>query len=172
MGSNITTDKLARSFRFDVSIGEGYLNSIGFNSISGIGDETDSLEYREGSDPDIIHEYDGLTTINEIDLEKGYIFDNTKIQKLLMWRYVGNETGSTIEVLGSKVDLSNVKNLDKRRMDVTIKVQNAENDNKGKWILKECSCRGLEFSDFDAESSDALIQTFTVKPEGINYKKL
>lgn len=169
----IETEGLLRSFRYNVNIGNRStytIGEIGFNSVSGIGDETDSFEYREGNQTDVVHEYDGLTTLNEVDLEKGYIKGRQDVLNLIRWRYHGTNTGDVIKVNDTPVQLSPPSgvSLDKHsRRTVTITLMDSANQPAKEWVLKDCSCRGLELSDFDAESSDAVIQTFTIKPEGL-----
>lgn len=169
----IETQGLARSFRYTVHVG-AIIQDVGFQSVSGIGDETDTFEYREGNQSDVIHEYEGLMTLNEVDLEKGYIYNDPKVKSLIRWRYGNNDTRDVIKIDGNKVTLDENGGNDnpeqRGRMDVTVVLNDEQNNPKKEWVLKDCSCTALEFSDFDAESSDALIQTFTVKPEGLRIK--
>jgi phage tail-like protein len=163
----IETKGLARSFRYEVRIED--FGSIGFNSVSGIGDESEGIEYREGDDSDVLHEYDGLMSINEVDLEKGVATgDRQDLIDLYKWRYAGSVGENVVTVNGSPINVGDTsENVEDRRW-VEVISKDENNRPMTGYKLKACSCRALEVSDFDAESSDILISTFTIKPEGMD----
>ena len=168
----VETRGLARSFRYEVRIED--FGTIGFNSVSGIGDESDGIEYREGDDTDVMHEYDGLISLNEVDMEKGIATANRQdLINLYKWRYAGSVGGDVVTVNGQAINVADEssENVEDRRW-VEVISKDENNRPMTGFKLKDCSCRALEISDFDSESSDVLISTFTVKPEGMDITVL
>lgn len=76
-----------RSYKFKVEIvGEAGLQvgTIGFQSVSGLGHSIDVIEYREGGDPEFLKKIPGLSSFDNLTLERGkYI--GTQGSDLLRW---------------------------------------------------------------------------------------
>jgi phage tail-like protein len=166
----INADKIIRSFRFSVEIlpreegGGTQADKIdaGFQTVSGIGDETETIEYREGDDDDSISMYPGTLTYNEVTFEKG-VTNQTNQDLLLDWRRACNNVANSRS--GNEQNTGDAP--ENFRRDIKIKVNEEVNNQGVVKTLNNAWCSALEFSDLDAESSDVLIETFTVYHEGL-----
>jgi phage tail-like protein len=64
-----------KSFNFTVQFDGAAVG--GFTEVSGLGLEVEVIEYREGSDGNVVRKLPGLTKYNNITLKRGYIGDTT-----------------------------------------------------------------------------------------------
>lgn len=147
-----------RGFKFQVLIGGAGGQAIGFQSVAGISEETEVVEYREGSDPITMRKLPGLTSYDNLTLERGL----SKSTFLLDWRR---------EVAHAQTNggLGDGVVAPRFRRTVTIRlVDKGENLDKPvkSWEVFEAWPSRLEISDLDAGSSDVVIETLELAHEG------
>lgn len=164
----LEADLIVRSFRFQVEIlpndGSGTQDNkitTGFQTVSGLSDETETIEYREGDDSDVISTYPGTLSFGEITLERGLTNEDNG-ELLLDWRRSCNNA-QEVENLSDSGTGDQPWNY---RRDIKITVNEDVNEQGMIYEIKDAWCSALEFSDLDAESSDVLVETLTVQHEG------
>lgn len=139
-----------RGFRFRVQIA-GFPET-GFTTVSGLNDETEPVEHREGDGPGRMRKLPGMTTYEDITLSKGKSRDNT-IQR---WR---NQVAHAVRD-GGLPDPN-------FRRDVTIILLNHQGEAAKTWKIHDAWPRRLEHGDLDANSSDVLIESLVLTHEGL-----
>lgn len=118
----------------------------GFQKVSGLKMTTEVTEYREGGDNNSVHKSPGLTKYEPITLERGMSED------LDMWDFA--------------VKALEVENPDFKAI-ITIKLQDTRTGKVVKtWEVSECWVSEYETGDFDAMSSDVMIERIVVQNEG------
>lgn len=148
-----------RGFKFRVIIGGNGGQAIGFQSVTGLAEETEVVEYREGTDPVTMRKLPGLTSYDNIVLERGLSRSNF----LLDWRkQVGHHDGYADGLAAPNF----------RRV-VTVQLFDKGNpfDKPVKeWEVFDAWPSRLEISDLDAGSSDVVIETLELAHEGWRMK--
>lgn len=142
-----------RGFKFKVLI-PGFA-SAGFSRVSGLNDETEIVEYREGIDGATMRKLTGLTTYEDIVLEKG----KSTNEDFQIWRNMVQE----VEERGLP-DNSYRRNMTIQLLDRTGAVAK-------QWVVKNAWPTKLEHGDLDGSSSDVLLETLTVTHEGLKAVK-
>lgn len=146
-----------RGFKFRVLI-PGFPAEIGFQSISGLTEESEVVEYREGTDPITMRKLPGLTSYENIVLSRGL----SSSDDILRWRaQVGAHNGR-----GDGIPAPNF------RRNITIQLFDKGNDSKPvkEWEVFDCWPATLSLGDIDAGSSDVLIETMELAHEGFRQK--
>lgn len=166
---NATEHDPFRGFKFKVEIAGGTgagsagvaIGPIGFQSVTGMGEETEVVDYREGPDPVHMRKIPGLTSYPEITLSRGL----TRSTALLDWRKLTghfNTNGGFGDGVASSANPS-------FRREVTVQLFDKGDpfSNPVKtWVIHQAWCSALEVSDLDATSSDIVIETLTLVHEG------
>jgi len=134
----------AVTFRFELQAGSRLVNA-GFSKIGGLKEESDVIEYREGSDPTVLRKIPGLRKYDVLTCERGLTAQG---KELVGWR---TDVIDCVEPFRSDVDVT-VKNCD-GEVARTIKFQSA-------WPSS------LEISDLDAKTSEVAIETMALAHEG------
>ncbi len=137
-----------RGFKYKVLI-PGFA-SAGFSRVSGLNDETEVVEYREGIDGSTMRKLTGLTTYEDIVLEKGKSLN----EDFQIWRNMVHE----VETRGLP-DSGSRRNMTVQLLDRTGAVVK-------QWAVKNAWPTKLEHGDLDASSSDVLLETLTIAHEG------
>lgn len=145
-----------RGFKFRVLIGT---ERVGFQSVSGLSEETEVVEYREGTDPVTARKLPGLTSYPNIVLSRGL----SKSRVLQDWRaQVGAHNGFADGVAPPGF-----------RRTVTIQLFDKGNpfDKPVKeWEVYDAWPSRMEFSDLDAGGSDVVVESLELAHEGWRLK--
>ena len=128
--ANARTDPFPR-FNFLVEI-EG-INRAGFMTVSGLEDETETREYREGGDQSSVRKLAGLTSYSPIVLEMGSTFDTA----LWDWRQLVKRNGAQ----GNRKSLSIIQ-------------QNEMREEVKRWQIFDAWPSKFMAPELDASSSD------------------
>lgn len=147
-----------RGFKFVVTIGGAGGLAIGFKSVQGLSEETEVVEYREGSDPTTMKKLPGLTSYPNIVLSRGLSRSNF----LLDWRRQVAHTGTG----GGKGD--GIPPDGFRRVVIIDLFDKGNPFDKPvkRWNVFNAWPARLEISDLDAGSSDVVIETLELAHEG------
>jgi phage tail-like protein len=133
-----------RNFRFKVEI-DG-LHFASFAEATVADSTTDTVEYREGTDPTTVRKLSGLTKYGNVTLKKG-LTDN---MDLYNWRKQVVETGASAA-----------------RKNVSIVLMDEEGADKARWNLVEAWPTKYDPSGFNAKGNEVIIETFELVHEGI-----
>lgn len=129
-----------QKFKFRVTI-PGIPSTIGFQTVSGLSEETEVVEYEE-SGFGYAHKLPGKTTVGEVTMERGMFADV-----------------SMYDVYRQTVTNPNFRNT------MIIQLLDRFGNVKRTWKLAEAWVSKWEGSDLDATSSDVAIETITVQHE-------
>lgn len=138
-----------RSYKFKVSIvGDGGLNvgTLGFQSVSGLGHNVDVIEYREGGDPEFMKKLPGLSSFDNLTLERG--------------KYLGSQGADLLRWLKRVYDAFNDTHNNDFRATVTITLHHTNgNDVACQWVCYQAWPVSYKVGDLQTSSSELLIDT-------------
>lgn len=117
----------------------------GFSKVSGLKEENDVIEYREGNESAFLQKYPGLRKFPEVSMERGL---TTEAKGLVDWR------NAVIRCQGYKTVL-------------TVTVQTCPGTVARIVSLPSSWPSALEISDLDAKASEIAIESMTIQHEGI-----
>lgn len=150
-----------RGMKFQVNIplpGLGIIN-MGFSKISGLAQESEGIEYREGNEPPVQRKLPGLVKTEEVTLERG-VAPVVQYDRLVEWRRAieGLDTGG--------VEAFTFRAL----MEVIILNRAAEPT----FLLRfdNCWIRRLEFADLDANASEVWLSRMVFTHEGLTPERV
>lgn len=143
------------AFNFKVEFPEF---SIGFNSVSGLQQETDEILYRTGNEETRQHKLRGLTNFADITLQQGLLRDDTVMQNAL-------DTFNIEEGLSANA---------KEYVFGEVRIVQLDQSGEGvlEWILENAWISTYELDDYDSNTSGLQFLSVTLKHEGIRFKKL
>ncbi len=130
------------NFRFIVVSGRC---RAGFSKVTGLKEETDVIEYREGVDSAFVQKFPGLRKFPEATFERGL---TTEAKALIQWR------NDVIRGVGY-MDL------------ITVQVQTCPGAIARYVSMPEAWPSALEISDLDAKGTEVAIETMTVQHTGL-----
>lgn len=133
-----------RNFRFRVEI-DG-IQTAGFADATIPDTTTDSVDYREGTDPTTQRKLSGLTKFGNITLKRG-LTDSTELYK---WRQQVEQTGAS-----------------KARKNISLILIDEEGSDKARWDIVEAWPTKYDPSDFSAKANEVVIETLEIIHEGI-----
>jgi len=133
------------NFRFQVNC-QRYFRA-GFSKVSGIKEENDVMEYREGNEPSYLQKYPGLRKYPEMTFERGL---TTEAKGMIEWR------NATIRCTPGYKTL------------VSISVQTCPGLQARSISLPASWPSSLEISDLDAKASEIAIESMTLQHEGLS----
>jgi len=133
----------ATNFRFQVDC---IFTRAGFSKISGIKEESDVIEYREGTDSAYLQKFPGMRKYPEMTFERGM---TREARGLLDWR-----KWVIKEIVGYKVQTQVVVNT---APGVVVR----------RVTLPSSWPSALEMSDLDAKASEIAIESMTLQHEGL-----
>lgn len=148
-----------RGFKFRVEIqpnGPG----AGFSKVSGLREETEVVEYREGTDPVTVRKLPGLTSYGDVTLERGLSTDRS----IISWREEIIRLSGTAGAGANTPD--GLLGADFRR-NVKIRLYNKEGENIFTWTLRNAWPRSLEYTDLDAQASNVVVTRLVLAHEGL-----
>jgi len=149
-----------RGFKFRVDI-PGF-KGAGFQKVSGLKEATDVVEYREGTDKVTVSKLPGLTTYDNVTLERGLTQGNdfrTWREQVVRIQTSGNDAPD------DSLDANRSESEFYRSVIITL-VDKGGQDVK-QWTLWNAWPCALEYGDLDAQSSDVIIETMELCHEGI-----
>ena len=120
----------------------------GFSKVTGMKEESDVIEYREGTDSAFLQKYPGMRKYPEMTFERGL---TREAMALVQWRR----------------DVIREQNY-KDRMEVNI--QTCPGTIARTVLLPKSWPSGLEISDMDAKASEIAIESMTIQHEGMPDK--
>jgi phage tail-like protein len=149
-----------RGYKYSVTI-PGFA-SAGFSKVSGLAEETEVSEYREGTDQSTTRKLPGITKFGNVTLERGMSANGD----LLKWRK------KVADILQSNVSAPDGSPAGDFRKRVVIALFNREGKMVKRWTLFQAFPTALKQSDFDAMSSDVMIESMEITHEGYEYENL
>lgn len=139
------------AFCFKVTFSSGPLKGVGlFKSVSGLGDETETVDYREGGNNETTHKLVGATKFKNIVLKRGLTG-----REFLEWREKWRSEGK------------------KERASGTIEQLDTMGNPRVTWEFIEAWPCKWELSEFDAGKSEVSVETLEIAHEGlkcVNFK--
>lgn len=135
----------ATGYRFEVTIG-GRETDIGFSKVSGLRDESEVIDYREGADEIVKRKIPGLRTFPALVMERG---TSAGLDDLVAWR---NDVIQCVEGF---------------RETVTIQINNCDGARAREVIVSRAWPNALELSDLDALASEVNIELMELQHEGV-----
>jgi len=133
-----------RNFRFRVEI-DG-ITTAGFADATIPDSTTDSVDYREGTDPTHQRKLSGLTKYGGITLKKGI----TDSMELYEWKKQVEQTGAA-----------------NARKNISLILVDEEGNDKARWDIVEAWPTKYDSSDFSAKGNEVIIETLELVHEGI-----
>ncbi len=133
-----------RNFRFRVEI-DG-IQTAAFADATIPDSTTDSVDYREGTDPTHQRKLSGLTKYGGITLKKGL----TDSMELYNWKKQIEQTGAA-----------------KARKNISLILIDEEGNDKARWDIAEAWPTKYDSSDFSAKGNEVIIETLEIVHEGI-----
>jgi len=143
-----------RGYNFRVTVnGKGSLGgTMAFKKVSGLNMEVEAVEYREGTDVATVRKLPGLAKFDNIVLEHGITDDASLIEWMQEIVNLTQESG-----LPADGDF---------RAEVIIELQNRNQEVIREWTLTAAWPCKLTISDFEATSSDVIIEGMELCHEG------
>ena len=159
MGAFESTQPL-QGYKFRVSFTpalSGLGEVAGFSRVSGLEEESEVVEYREGTDPSQVRKLVGLTSNPALVLERALSI-NTALRD---WRREVHEAQKGR-------DLSGVGLPDRAfRREVTIEVVDKSGQVKATWTAHDAWPSKYTIGDLDASTSDVVMETLELAHEGL-----
>lgn len=140
MARTMTNDPLLK-YKFRVSI-PGLPAAMGFNKVSGLKREVETVEYNEGG-YDYVHKIPGRETVEAVTLERGIYAGDNELYNL----YRKTLTDANF------------------RTTVTIELLDKTGNVQKTWKLAEAWAKTWEGTDFDSTSNDVAIEKLTFEFE-------
>jgi phage tail-like protein len=132
-----------RTFNFRVEISG--TTTASFRECSGLSTDGDSVDYREGTDPNTMRKLPGLRKYANVVLKRGFT------QNLELWGWYGNITNGIPD-----------------RRTVSIILMNEEHEDVLRWELAFAWINKLEGASFNAAASEVAIETAEIVHEGLS----
>jgi phage tail-like protein len=144
MPANARVDPFPR-YAFLVEI-EG-IRRAGFMTVSGLEEETEVREYREGGDNTTVRKLAGLNSYSPIVLEQGSTYDS----ELWDWRQKVKREGAQ-----------------GNRRPISIIQQNEKGEEVKRWQVFDAWPSKFTAPEFDATSSDNAVESIEIQHEGLD----
>ena len=141
---------VATAFRFLVSIG-GRQTDVGFSKVSGLRDESEVIDYREGTDQLVKRKLPGLRTFPALVMERGA---SAGLDDLVAWRD---------EAIACEIPF---------RQTVVIEIRNCDETVARSVTVQRAWPSALELSDLDALASEVNIELMELQHEGIQDRSI
>jgi phage tail-like protein len=132
----------AVAFQFEVQARGA---NVGFSKVSGLREENEVIEYREGTDPTTVRKIPGLRSYPALVFERGMTAQGTE---LLAWREDVIACGEGF------------------RATVNILIKNCDGSPARTVTFEQAWPNALELSDLDASASEVSIETMELMHEG------
>ena len=144
-----------RNYKFKVDI-ESF-DKIGFSKVSGLTEETEVVEYREGNEALTVRKLPGMTNYEAIVLESGL----AKSTDMITWRK------QVINIQGSKFAANDGDSGSFRKtMTIFINDRFPSSGTNYNWTINQCWPSKLEYSEFSATANEVVLETLEIQHEG------
>jgi len=134
----------ATNFRFHIRV-TGRDISAGFSKVTGLRDESESIEYREGTDPPVKRQIPGLRTFPAVTFERGLMVDATRLSE---WRE---------DAIACRPGFRSI---------ATVTVHNCDGVAAREVVFEQAWPNGLQLADLEGGASEVNIETLELKHEG------
>lgn len=131
----------AVAFRFEVQIGNA---NVGFSKVSGLREESDIIEYREGTDPIQHRKIPGLRTFPNVVCERGL--------------------GPATDMVRLRDDV--IRCREPFRNSIVVKVKNCDGQDARILTFEKSWMVAIEIGDLDASASEVAIEMLEFAHEG------
>jgi len=158
-----------RNFKFQVEFPSAILSGnarSGFSRVSGLKEQTEAVDYREGTDPARPRKLFGQTSFDNVILERGMSAD----LEFIIWRRKITNVGSKGQNLGAEGDATVGDDLLRRDVTIQLGDYHAEGGSTGawEWTLLEAWPLSLEVGEFSGDGNDVVLETVELVHEGMN----
>ncbi len=136
----------AVSFRFEVQARGA---NLGFSKVSGLRDESEVIDYREGTDPIVVRKIPGLRTFPTLVFERGMTAQGTELRQ---WR---DDVIAAVGPDGAGF-----------RAQATVLIKNCDGTPARTVTFENAWPSALELSDLDAAASEVNIESMELAHEG------
>lgn len=154
-------DDPIRNFKFLVFIGDTPNARSGFSRVSGLKENTEVVEYREGSDAATPRKLFGQTTVENVTLERGLTNDPV----MFTWRRLITATVSGAGKAGGAEGLATVASAVRRS--ITIDLIEYHGRPSWTWVLTDAWPMSLEIGEFAGDGNDVVAETAEFAHEGL-----
>ena len=145
----MATDPM-RNFKFKVQIAGFPGGAMGFSKVSGLNQEVEVIEYREGGDVTTNRKFPGQTSFGNVTLERGITADSD----LVKW-------------MTSIFDAEGANTQPEARYNVTITVLNKQGNTQRVFKLLRAFPASREIGDLDASANEILIESLELAHDGM-----
>jgi phage tail-like protein len=130
--------------------------SAGFTEVSGLSEESETLEYREGGDNQSVRKTPGLTTYEDITLKRGLnpVSSGFGTFDMTAWRAQVHNAHATRQALNFRRDLD-------------IVFQHRDGTTGARYRVINAWPKKLAISDANATSNEHLIEEMVIAHEGL-----
>jgi len=150
-------------YRYQIRLGS---TTVGFSNVSGLKEESDTAEYREGHEISTVHKMPGIVSYDDVSFERGMTAGGK--DELLEWRRDVISLGDRRNIVTSPGEGAPSGSIYRN---VEIRVFTREGTVGRIITLKNAHPKSLEVSDLAADSSDVLIQTMVLAHEGMEISE-
>lgn len=140
----------ALGFRFQVNARGGAV-SAGFSKVSGLRDESEVIEYREGTDPLVKTKIPGIRTFPALVMERGMI---TEALALVNWRRAA------------------IRCVEGFRSNIKVTIHNCDQEPARQVNFQLAWPNALQLSDLDGGASEVNIESVEFAHEGVVFDTL
>ena len=149
-----------KNFKFRVTIGGNgpeagaAFSRTGFSSVSGLNQELEVIEYREGGDPSTMRKMPGQASFDDVVLERGLSSD----QDFVSWIQ---------EVYSHNKGFTQLPQAGFRRR---VRIELFDKDGiivRKTWVLHHCWPRRIEYDDLTHDGNDVLFNRIELCHEGL-----
>lgn len=153
--ARVSSDDPLRGFKFRVTW-DDLPQQIGFKMVDGLKEETAVVEYREGTDPATQRKLPGLTSFDNLKLERG--LDRTNALREWRLKVFSRALSGQGAPVGSDPDF---------RKDVQIILFDYNDPGESKvWEVRQAWPSKLEISALDAQASEVVVESMELAHEG------
>jgi len=140
-----------------------YIDAIpyGFMSVSGLKEDSETIEYREGHEISTVHKIPGLVSYDDITLERGVSAGGP--DDLLAWRRAVVQIQNRSNILSGEGDIGKVY----RNVKIDVLGRDGTPTSGVTFLIQNAFPKSLEISDLSADSSDVLVRTMVLAHEGL-----
>jgi len=146
-----------RNFKFEVE-SDGFVRA-GFSKVTGLGETTEDIEYREGGENETPHHLTGQTKFNDITFERGMSTDSDFVN----WRKLIFDLSKKDGKQGSNDDY---------RKPIIIFLKDKSGTRIKKWSVSRAWPKEMKFPDLDSSANEVAIESMTLCNEGILMQTL
>lgn len=153
-----------RGFKFQVTTAQVPLR-CGFNKVSGLTSEIDVFEYKDGCDQSSAYKLPNGTTYTDIVLEHGLSLN----REFQTWM---NQVKSS-SISSAPLDQNNVRLEFRRTLIISLYALSVKGNAPVRiWEIPNAWPKKIDFGEFNAQSSEVVIESIEITHEGFNISVL